>query len=115
MPLATGLLEIRKELVAAALELELADGTVIADTVDATSCVFLDGHAWMMLDPASFTALHEPSSPMAHGVVAEMCDLFTWSEFDKLTSFSTIMSSKSQTFCPSILFTIIIQALHASW
>ena len=73
---------------------------MIADTVDATSCVFLDGHAWMMLDPASFTALHEPRSPMAHGVVAEMCDLFTWSEFDKLTSFITIMSSKSRDFLP---------------
>ena len=32
-----------KELVAAALELELAEGTVIADTVDATPCVFLGG------------------------------------------------------------------------
>ena len=38
---------------------------MIADTVDATSCVFLDSHAWTMLDLASFTALHEPSSPMA--------------------------------------------------
>ena len=43
VPLAVELLEIPKELVAAALELELADGTVIADTVDATPCVFLGG------------------------------------------------------------------------
>ena len=43
VPLAAELLEIPKELVAAALELELADGTVIADTVDATPCVFLGG------------------------------------------------------------------------
>ena len=43
VPLAAELLEIPKELVAAALELELAEGTVIADTVDATPCVFLGG------------------------------------------------------------------------
>ena len=43
VPLAAELLEIPKELVAEALELELAEGTVIADTVDATPCVFLGG------------------------------------------------------------------------
>jgi exodeoxyribonuclease V alpha subunit len=43
VPLAAESLEIPKELVAAALELELADGTVIADTVYATPCVFLGG------------------------------------------------------------------------
>ena len=41
--LAVGLLEVPEELVATALELELADRTVIADTVDATACVFLGG------------------------------------------------------------------------
>jgi exodeoxyribonuclease V alpha subunit len=41
--LAIGLLEVPKELVAPALDFELADGTVIADTVDATACVFLGG------------------------------------------------------------------------
>ena len=41
--LAIGLLEVPKELVAPALDLELADGTVIADTVDETACVFLGG------------------------------------------------------------------------
>jgi exodeoxyribonuclease V alpha subunit len=41
--LAIGLLEVPKELVAPALDCELADGTVIADTVDATACVFLGG------------------------------------------------------------------------
>ncbi len=43
VPLAAELLEIPKELVSDALELELAGGTVIADTVDATPCVFLGG------------------------------------------------------------------------
>src|SRR5271169_3977758 len=41
IPLAVELLEVPKELVQTALELELADGTVIADTE--TSCVFLGG------------------------------------------------------------------------
>ena len=41
--LAVGLLEVPEELVLTALELELADRTVIADTVDATACVFLGG------------------------------------------------------------------------
>ena len=43
VPLAVELLEVPKELVEAALELELSDGTVIADTVDTTACVFLGG------------------------------------------------------------------------
>ena len=43
VPLAVDLLEVPKELVEAALELELAEGTVIADRVDATDCVFLGG------------------------------------------------------------------------
>ena len=43
IPLASELLEIPTELVVTALDLELADGTVIADTVDATACVFLGG------------------------------------------------------------------------
>ena len=42
-PLAVELLEVPKELVHTALDLELAEGTVIADTVDATACVFLGG------------------------------------------------------------------------
>ena len=41
--LAIGLLEVPKELVAPALDLELAEQTVIADTVDETACVFLRG------------------------------------------------------------------------
>jgi exodeoxyribonuclease V alpha subunit len=43
VPLAVDLLEVPKELVEAALELELAEGTVIAETVDTTACVFLGG------------------------------------------------------------------------
>jgi exodeoxyribonuclease V alpha subunit len=43
MPLAMELLEVPKELVQTALDLELSDGTVIADTVGETRCVFLSG------------------------------------------------------------------------
>ncbi len=42
-PLAVALLEVPKELIQTALELELADGTVIADSVGETACVFLAG------------------------------------------------------------------------
>jgi exodeoxyribonuclease V alpha subunit len=41
--LAVALLEVSKELIQTALDLELADGTVIADTVGETPCVFLGG------------------------------------------------------------------------
>ncbi len=40
---AAKLLEVPAELIGTALALELTDGTVIADTVDDTSCVFLSG------------------------------------------------------------------------
>ena len=42
-PLAVELLEVAKELVQTALDLELAEGTVIAATVGETACVFLAG------------------------------------------------------------------------
>ena len=43
VPLAVELLEVDQELVQTALDLELAEGTVIADTVGETACVFLGG------------------------------------------------------------------------
>jgi exodeoxyribonuclease V alpha subunit len=43
VPLAARLLEVDRELIGTALELELADGTVVADTVAHTPCVFLAG------------------------------------------------------------------------
>jgi exodeoxyribonuclease V alpha subunit len=43
IPLAEQLLGVSKELVRSALDLELAEGTVVADTVGETSCVFLSG------------------------------------------------------------------------
>jgi exodeoxyribonuclease V alpha subunit len=43
VPLAVDLLEVPKELVLTALDLELAEGTVVADTVGETACVFLGG------------------------------------------------------------------------
>ena len=42
-PLAAKLLEVPAELIRTALDLELADGTVVADTVDDTPCIFLGG------------------------------------------------------------------------
>jgi exodeoxyribonuclease V alpha subunit len=43
VPLAVELLEVDKGLVQTAMDLELADGTVIADTVGETACIFLAG------------------------------------------------------------------------
>jgi exodeoxyribonuclease V alpha subunit len=43
VPLAVKLLEVDKELVLTALNLELGGGTVIADTVGETACIFLGG------------------------------------------------------------------------
>src|ERR1700704_3411933 len=43
VPLAVALLEVPAELVQTALNLELAEGTVVADTVGGTACVFLAG------------------------------------------------------------------------
>jgi exodeoxyribonuclease V alpha subunit len=43
MPLAESLLEVLVELVRAAVELELAEGTIVADKVGETACVFLAG------------------------------------------------------------------------
>ena len=42
-PLAAKLLEVPAELIRTALDLELADGTVVSDTVDDTPCIFLSG------------------------------------------------------------------------
>ena len=42
-PLAEELLEVPKELICSALELELGEGTVIADSVAQTPCIFLAG------------------------------------------------------------------------
>ena len=43
VPLAEELLEVPQELIRTALDLELAEGTVIADSVGETPCVFLAG------------------------------------------------------------------------
>ena len=42
-PLAAKLLEVPAELIRTALDLELADGTVVADTMEDTPCIFLSG------------------------------------------------------------------------
>ena len=43
IPLAEGLLEVPPDLIRTALDLELSDGTVVADTVGETPCIFLAG------------------------------------------------------------------------
>ena len=43
LSLAEGLLEVPVQLVQTALDLELADGTVVSDTIGETACVFLAG------------------------------------------------------------------------
>ena len=43
VPRASELLEVPAELTLTALDLELADGTVVADTADGTACIFLGG------------------------------------------------------------------------
>src|SRR5437016_1869700 len=43
VPLAVALLEVPAELVQTAMDLELAERTVIADTVGETACIFLGG------------------------------------------------------------------------
>ena len=43
VPLAVGLLEVSSELVQTALDLELADDTVVDDSVGETPCIFLAG------------------------------------------------------------------------
>jgi exodeoxyribonuclease V alpha subunit len=43
VPLAVTLLEVSAELVHTALDLELTEGTIVADTVGETSCIFLAG------------------------------------------------------------------------
>jgi exodeoxyribonuclease V alpha subunit len=43
VPLAVELLEVDKGLVMTAMDLELADGTVVADTVGEAACIFLGG------------------------------------------------------------------------
>jgi exodeoxyribonuclease V alpha subunit len=43
VPLAQRLLEVPAELIATALDLELQDGTVVADDLDARQCIFLAG------------------------------------------------------------------------
>ena len=42
-PLASRLLEVSDDLIRTALDLELAEGTVVADTVEDTPCIFLGG------------------------------------------------------------------------
>jgi hypothetical protein len=66
VPLAEELLEVEGGIVQTALELELAEGNVVADTVGETPCVFLTG-------------LHRAERVIASGCCARPSD---WTKFE---------------------------------
>jgi exodeoxyribonuclease V alpha subunit len=68
IPLAEKLLEVPQELIRTALDLELQEGTVIADQVGETPCVFLAGlHRAERKDQTD--CLHAPSARMLPSVI----------------------------------------------
>ena len=68
-PLAARLLEVPAELIRTALDLELADGTVVADTVEDTPCIFLGG-------------LHRAERVIAGRILDIAADEPTWPRID---------------------------------
>ena len=59
VPLAAELLETQQERVETALNLEVSDGTSIADTVDGTACAFLGGLYWRMAPCRGLTSIQQ--------------------------------------------------------
>jgi len=51
---------------------------------------------------------------LSRGVVAEMCDRFSWPEFDKAGAFNSTRLSTNRTFCPFILFATLLRWAHFS-
>jgi len=68
-PLAEDLLEVPRHLIDAALELELQDGSVIADQVDGTPCIFLAG-------------LHRAEHTIAHRLASLKQETLPWPQID---------------------------------
>jgi len=73
VPMAEGLLEVPVELVRTALDLELAEGAVIADSVGETPCVFLAG-------------LHRMEGVIAERLLRLQKGTLPWSPIDPLTA-----------------------------
>jgi len=73
LPLAEGLLEVPAALVQAALDLELADAAVVADTVAGTPCVFLVG-------------LHRAERGIAERIAALLGAPLPWAAIDADTA-----------------------------
>src|SRR6188472_1227074 len=69
VPLAAGLLEVPPELVQTALELELVERAVIADTVGEKSCIFLTG-------------LHRAEQVIAERLLRLARGVLSWPEID---------------------------------
>ena len=68
-PLASGLLEVSDDLIRTALDLELAEGAVVAETVGETPCVFLGG-------------LHRAERTIAERLLAIAAGTLPWAEID---------------------------------
>ena len=68
-PLAAKLLEVPADLIGTALELELADGTVVADTVENIPCIFLGG-------------LHRAERAIAERLLEIAAGSLPWSRID---------------------------------
>ena len=68
-PLASRLLEVSDDLIRTALDLELAEGAVVADTVGETPCVFLGG-------------LHRAERTIAERLLAIAAGTLPWAEID---------------------------------
>ena len=49
---------------------------------------------------------------LSRGVVAEMCDLFTWPDFDKAGAFQFHKVINEPTFFPSFLFATLSKRAH---
>ena len=68
-PLASRLLEVSDDLIRTALDLEFAEGAVVADTVGETPCVFLGG-------------LHRAERTIAERLLAIAAGTLSWAEID---------------------------------
>jgi exodeoxyribonuclease V alpha subunit len=69
VPMAVTLLDVPTEIIESALDLELRDGEVIADTVDGERCIFLAG-------------LHRAERAIAARIKALSSDALTWPAID---------------------------------
>src|SRR5215475_4696136 len=88
LALAVEVLEVSKELIQAALELELADGTVIADTVGAVACVFLG-------------TLHRAEQVIAERMLNLVNGKLPWPYIDPQKALPWIEARTGLTFAPS--------------